>query len=147
MMINAALYISKATRDFSHTDIQALVELAIKKNKQMELTGFIRFKNGYFIQYIEGSYDAIQEMKTTLDKDKRHSILMWLEDVLPVRKFTNWAMREVEEPVLESLDVSSFIFDELEEFSHLVDISKQAQQLLWSDVGVIAKHHDSLMGA
>lgn len=146
-MFNSALYVSKATVAFSDNDVQQLVALATNKNNRMGITGFIRFKDGFFVQYIEGTQDAIHEMKNTLYADERHHILLWLEDTMVTRKFSGWAMHEVKEPALESLDVSSFLLDELEELSHLIDISKQAQRLLWHDVGVIAKHHDRLIEA
>lgn len=143
-MLASALYLSKEKQPFNHSSLAELVAKAQEKNKTLGITGFIRYKNGSFIQYIEGSEEAINEMKNTLKQDKRHDIIVWLYNDISERKFDSWSMHHIRNKTLEDLDVSTFILEELSQLTQASKISKQSIQILWQDVGVIAKHHNQI---
>ncbi|MFY8352455.1 BLUF domain-containing protein [Pseudoalteromonas sp. SSM20] len=73
-MVNSIVYLSKANREFTEQELQALCADFATKNKLLNITGFLYFKNGMFLQYIESSDDAVQTLLKTLKKDDRHTI-------------------------------------------------------------------------
>ena len=73
-----------------------IAEIAIKHNKVDNITGILCYGNGYFFQYVEGSEQALTNLKNRLLVDDRHKDLKILDfSVLSERHFSNWSLRSI----------------------------------------------------
>ncbi|MFK7994219.1 MAG: chemotaxis protein CheB [Granulosicoccus sp.] len=89
----AIAYASKETVPFDQEMLQNLVDLAIKKNRQLGLTGYLNWKNGNFFQYLEGPENAVEEILRSINNDSRHTIVRTLRlGSIEKRRFSHWDM-------------------------------------------------------
>lgn len=73
-----------------------IAEVSIKNNKINNITGILCYGNGYFFQYVEGSEQALTNLKNSLLMDDRHKDLKILEfSTLAERRFTGWSLRSI----------------------------------------------------
>lgn len=87
-------YISKQTDEFSEDDLNELMRLARKRNRELKLTGLLLFDKPMFFQVLEGPLDSINTMRETLLSDKRHQNMdiIFTNDNLYEREFGRWSM-------------------------------------------------------
>lgn len=87
-------YYSKATKPFTEIELQELAENANTKNAHLSITGFLQFKKGYFLQYLEGEEASVKELMGAITLDERHKVLklIYLPE-LECRHFERWFMR------------------------------------------------------
>lgn len=77
----------------SNSEIEALVLQSQKNNLTHNITGLLFFDNHRFIQIIEGPDEAIRDLYTTLETDKRHQDVTLLHKIgISQRSFGNWDM-------------------------------------------------------
>lgn len=63
------------------------------KNSRLGITGFLAYRSGNFIQYIEGDDEPLRNLYATICADPRHGqILILDEGEIPERQFGDWAM-------------------------------------------------------
>lgn len=141
----AILYLSKATRPLSDDDISTIYQSAIATNKKLTISGFLCFKDDYFLQYIEGAQDDIDFIFSKIKNDTRHTLRVTLEDSsLKTFRFTQWNMHLVNKARIEDLEISFSLYDQLIMLEDRDPISKNIQNLVWQGVGVISKYHSDI---
>ena len=87
------IYASAATVDFSAEDLHALLEVARKNNKALDVTGMLIYHNGSFLQVLEGEKDVVETLFKHIDKDSRHSnVRILLRGEIDERHFAEWQM-------------------------------------------------------
>lgn len=92
-MITGLVYLSEATTFFDELDLNCLLINAANTNQKHSITGFLYFKNGRFVQYIEGPDNALDELFVKIKSDKRHSVKMVIDQIeLDSRLFPEWSM-------------------------------------------------------
>ena len=89
------VYISQVKDETESTtmlgDIISVSKLANEKNN---LTGVLWYGNGWFFQYLEGSKQALQQLKDNLTRDNRHCNVTFLNfSNLAKRRFSSWSMQ------------------------------------------------------
>lgn len=71
-----------------------IAKVSIKNNKIDHITGILCYGNGYFFQYIEGSEQALTNLKNSLLMDDRHKDMQPLAfSKIVKRRFTGWSLR------------------------------------------------------
>jgi hypothetical protein len=87
------IYVSDAKEPFSNTE---LVELLIKSrasNTKLNISGMLLYKDGSFMQFLEGEESEVRKLLTVIDKDPRHQNIKVLEEgISSKREFGEWAM-------------------------------------------------------
>ena len=87
------LYVSSATQPFSKAELVDLLELSRLNNKKLGLTGMLLYKDGNFMQVLEGEESVIQPLMNSIERDPRHrGILRLLKGETEHRQFPDWAM-------------------------------------------------------
>lgn len=87
------VYISAATRLFSEDDLKALLEQSRKKNKRLGITGMLLYKDGNFMQVLEGSNETVTGLYRTIERDPRHhGVWELIRQQLEAREFPAWSM-------------------------------------------------------
>ncbi|SDM19421.1 Sensors of blue-light using FAD [Catalinimonas alkaloidigena] len=90
----ALTYISQATHPFSESDLYALESQACDKNERLAVTGYLNYKKGKFLQYLEGEQNVVLDLMHTIEQDPRHTVLrvMHLPEIKE-RRFHDCSMR------------------------------------------------------
>ncbi len=105
------VYISHAAEDISYTDIRDILSVSRKNNAQENVTGLLIFREGYFLQLLEGSETAVKKILGQIMMDDRnHSLRVLIEAEGEQRLFEDWQMAFIDG------DISSNETTELVEF-------------------------------
>ncbi len=99
------LYVSAAEKLFSKEDLVDLLRNAREKNQRLGVTGMLLYKDGDFIQLLEGDREAVKTLFDTIKADPRHGGTMVLaEGNADERVFPDWSMgfRNLSDPVIQA---------------------------------------------
>ena len=73
-----------------------IAEVSNKLNKIDNVTGILCYGNGYFFQYIEGTEQALTNLKNRLLVDDRHKDIKILDfSTIDERRFNGWSLRSI----------------------------------------------------
>lgn len=100
------VYVSSATEPFSPAELVTLLEKARRNNAAIDVTGMLLYKNGNFMQAIEGDDVVINELHARIQRDPRHrGMITLLRKPIEKRQFGNWSMGFVDllDPVVRDL--------------------------------------------
>lgn len=87
------IYISSATRDLSEMDLLDLLHQSRDRNKRQNVTGMLLFKDGAFLQVLEGEADDVDEIYASITLDDRNAGNYMVErEEIVERNFTQWSM-------------------------------------------------------
>ena len=92
------VYISQITSTglSGSSTLNDISEISIEQNQADNVTGILCYGNGYFLQCVEGSEQALTNLKNRLLVDDRHKELKILDfSQISQRRFTNWSLRSV----------------------------------------------------
>jgi hypothetical protein len=92
------LYRSKAAHPLTTGELAHLVEQSQRLNAEYDITGLLCYSSdGYFVQVIEGSAQAVHALYARIQQDTRHQQVVTLSDKpSPARWFPDWTMALVE---------------------------------------------------
>jgi hypothetical protein len=87
------VYTSAATETFAKADLKELLKGSVKRNSLAGITGLLLFKDGSFMQALEGEPAVVQALFSKIKRDPRHHhIIPLLEEPIPQRNFPDSAM-------------------------------------------------------
>ncbi|MEN6669112.1 BLUF domain-containing protein [Psychrobacter sp. B38] len=73
-----------------------IAEIAVNRNKEDNITGILCYGNGYFLQCVEGTEQALTDLKNRLLLDDRHKNLKILDfSAIAERRFAGWSLRSI----------------------------------------------------
>jgi len=129
--VKCIAYISKVSD--SHSGIvlpKGMAEIfshARKRNSELDITGILSFKRGHYIQVLEGSAGAVDDVFAKIKNDARHTnVNVILDEPISERFFGTWSMR-----LLQSLNKDLAFLTFFDNFnSKFVALSPEKQQLL-----------------
>jgi hypothetical protein len=92
-VLGAILYISKAARPMTRTDLAHLSEHARRRNAQEGITGVLLYSEGAFMQYIEGPSDALLRTYAVIKAHPMHfGLIDLVREPIGARAFAEWSM-------------------------------------------------------
>ncbi len=107
------VYISRITSTglSSPSTLNDISETSVERNQIDNITGILCYGNGYFLQCVEGSEQALTNLKNRLLIDDRHKELKVLDfSEITKRRFASWSLRSItlerwmtKEPALKKL--------------------------------------------
>ncbi len=87
------IYASSAAELFSQDELEQLLEKARRNNHALGVTGMLLYKDGNFMQLLEGPKEAVIGLIRKIELDDRHrGIIRLLEREQPQREFADWSM-------------------------------------------------------
>jgi len=87
------IYLSSAVAPFSAADLQALLEISRRNNTASDVTGLLLYRDGDFLQVIEGEEAVLDQLYAKISRDPRHRRLTVLfRESIPSREFKDWSM-------------------------------------------------------
>jgi hypothetical protein len=87
------VYISRAEIPFSDEQLLQLLERSRRKNVITGITGMLLYKNGNFMQLLEGEEKNVRALYADILVDPRHcNINLLIEGPVKARQFPAWTM-------------------------------------------------------
>ena len=87
------IYASSAVRHLSAEELLAILTKAREKNGRLGITGMLLYKNGNFLQALEGSEKAVTDLLAVIRQDPRHyEIMVIAKRPIQQRDFSEWKM-------------------------------------------------------
>ena len=91
--IFSLVYVSSATLPFSGEDLRALLATCRKNNAALGVTGMLLYKDGNFMQVLEGDEGAVRGLYARIEADSRHRGEITLQEGFTEgRQFPDWSM-------------------------------------------------------
>ena len=87
------IYASTATRDLSKDDLNELLAQCQRNNAGLGITGMLLYKDGNFMQVLEGEEETVRWLYAKIGQDPRHrGEILLQQGTLEERQFPNWSM-------------------------------------------------------
>lgn len=94
--LKTVAYTSRARLDLSEDDLRQIHEQARHLNALDGITGLLAFDGARFLQIVEGSEEAVDDLIERLRRDPRHSAFEIRDQrVVACRSFPEWSMAMV----------------------------------------------------
>ena len=91
--MDTVIYASSATRRFGPAELVDLLSVSRRNNERLGVTGMLLFKDGNFLQVLEGERGAVRPLFDKISRDPRHSGLLMLRHAEQAhRDFAEWSM-------------------------------------------------------
>lgn len=103
MKLYTIVYVSIATNPMLDDDLLKLLEKAREYNKANAITGMLLYRDGFFIQALEGQETSINALFDKIKNDPRHyNVLVIHKTQIDFSTFSQWSMG-FETPSFDSL--------------------------------------------
>ena len=87
------VYSSSASESFSEASLPDLLVQSRENNARLGLTGLLLYRDGHFLQLLEGDDDIVRDRIDVITHDARHQhVRILLEDAIDARQFPDWTM-------------------------------------------------------
>jgi hypothetical protein len=87
------VYVSSAVRPFLSSELVDLLSKSHVYNTEVGITGMLLYKDGNFMQAIEGEEEAVLTLYAKIRRDTRHrGLITLLQEPLKERQFPDWSM-------------------------------------------------------
>ncbi len=87
------IYVSVASHPFSAGELVALLEQARRNNAASGITGMLLYKDGNFLQVLEGDEKMVCALQHRISRDSRHhKMFMLAQGTCQTREFPDWSM-------------------------------------------------------
>lgn len=146
--MKSVIYLSEATREFSQSAVVDLAHAAAEKNRALDVTGYLSYSRGRFVQYFEGEDDTVTELLNTIKCDPRHTFIQGVESHdLKERLFPSWSMRYISIDESKRFHLEHCIEDNLLYIKHHYYYNQHRRNLLWRHVLSLSKVRKHLTGS
>ncbi len=101
------VYVSAAVRRFTPAELVELLEQSRQNNSRLEVTGMMLYKDGDFMQVLEGEEPVVRKLMATIDADPRHTgVIKLIHGNIEQRQFSDWSMgfRDLNSPEAQSAE-------------------------------------------
>ena len=105
----SVLYVSSATAGFTDEQLIDFLRSWRDYNTQHQITGFLLYERGNFMQVLEGPQSSVNELVKAIQVDSRHTgmIILWRKAIAE-REFGTWCMGFRKMSELSSEDQATF---------------------------------------
>jgi hypothetical protein len=87
------VYISSAIHAQSEAELVVLLDQSRRDNLAAHVTGLLLYKDGNFMQLLEGPEEAVRALMEKIKVDNRHqNVIVLLEEAIERRQFADWSM-------------------------------------------------------
>lgn len=93
MSLNCLVYVSLANKAMEDNELKVLLKFARVKNEKLGITGMLLYRDGFFIQALEGEQATVEALFARIAVDTRHRDVMKLyQKPIAQRAFPDWTM-------------------------------------------------------
>lgn len=91
-MINL-VYVSVAAHPMSEDDLKEILAVSRRNNEKLNVTGMLLYRDGFFIQALEGPRVNVEPLYARIAQDPRHrNVLRVYCEPITMRSFERWTM-------------------------------------------------------
>jgi len=90
--VHSLIYWSRAVRPFSDAELLWLLNAARQTNARLGVTGMLLYKDGCFLQMLEGRLRDLETVFRRIETDPRHHSVQILRTDNGARQFAGWTM-------------------------------------------------------
>lgn len=92
-IVRQLIYVSTTARRHDEREMSDLLAQSRRDNRRHGITGLLLYKDGHFMQVLEGPPDAIRNVFERIGRDRRHRDLITILDRIGGgRDFQDWSM-------------------------------------------------------
>ncbi len=89
----AAVYVSSAIKPLEEDEIRDILLVARQNNERLGVTGMLLYKDGNFLQVLEGPAMAVDGLIQKIKRDPRHKgVILMSRKNIEERQFPDWSM-------------------------------------------------------
>lgn len=112
------IYVSKALEDISYSDLKRILQSSKKHNKDNDITGILIFRDGLFLQFLEGDKSKVFSTISRIITDQRHNHFKVISERFSAKRtFNSWPMafldgdihQESEDDILQKIFSDAFL--------------------------------------
>jgi hypothetical protein len=93
MALFQIVYVSTALQPFGRAELVKLLRQSVPRNMQAGITGMLLYKDGCFMQVLEGEEAAVKALFTKIGRDPRHHhVFSLIQEPIQQRYFPNSSM-------------------------------------------------------
>ena len=111
------IYVSSSTQSLDDSEISGILAKSRQNNAALGITGMLLYREGNFMQVLEGPEGNVRSLMQTVECDPRHrGLIVLMQKPLKDRQFADWTMafRNLDTlPPEESEGYSSFMNNSL----------------------------------
>jgi len=133
MALIQLIYGSSAVVDFTKARVLELLRQSRASNEREALTGILLYRDGNFLQVLEGEESVVMKLFEKISADRRHGgVQQLLKSVLVEREFAGWSMafRDISDEALKKEPAFSEFLNVPSPIPSSVDEPSRAQKLL-----------------
>lgn len=87
------VYVSSAVELMTNNELRDLLKISRANNQKNGITGMMLYKDGNFMQAMEGPDDAVRNLYRKVKADRRHrNVFKVFEKNIKTREFGEWSM-------------------------------------------------------
>ena len=135
MALVSLVYVSAATHPMTDADLRDILTTAREKNDKRDITGMLLYRDGFFIQALEGEQSAVDEIFQAIKQDDRHTnVIIVYQEPVQSRSFGHWSMgfNKIEDADAEKIPGFTDFLDKPFSSSFLTANPSRAKSLLQS---------------
>ncbi len=103
MLLSFVLYRSEACESITDREVQKIISTSARSNARADITGFLHYDHGHFLQYLEGPYRALSRKLAVIERDPRHhAFTVIAEGTNDTRVFPSWGMGRLDADLMPS---------------------------------------------
>ena len=93
MSLHCLVYVSLSNQEMTEKDLKNLLKGARAEMKDLDITGLLLYRDGFYIQALEGEECKIDALFDRISKDPRHrDVTTVYKKPIQQRSFTDWTM-------------------------------------------------------
>lgn len=93
MSLIELVYVSAADHAMTKEELVKVLEEARDNNQKINVTGMLLYRDGFFLQVLEGEREVVYALYADIAKDPRHHHVLTVEAAdIQQRSFPNWTM-------------------------------------------------------
>ena len=113
----ATIYVSSANGPLSENEILEILRVARQNNERLNVTGMLLYREGNFLQVLEGPASAVDHILSKVKQDYRHhGVIVMSRRSITERQFPDWRMafRNMSKGAPEEAGYSTFLESDFE---------------------------------
>jgi Sensors of blue-light using FAD len=126
------VYVSYQSHPLTDDELREILKVARETNKTLDITGMLLYRDGFFIQALEGEAETVEKLYNKILQDPRHiNVLVVSKESITDRAFSQWEMgfNKVTDSTLAKMEGFSD-FMENPDASFFTDHPPRAKRLL-----------------
>lgn len=92
--------------------LDAIFEASRRNNLRDDINGALVVSDSYFVQLLEGSYDAVSQCMARITQDSRHTgVEVVSTETVAYRLFPQWSMHRIDIAEIQKRRLNPFLID------------------------------------